>query len=273
MEKSLNFISRFLYEPCIEYQISIRASTLMSIWVQVRVLLLWNSRVEYEKLWIPEIQHLSTEYKYSSPAFDHTHVLGLGSFKVRVWNSLSSGMGQLSCQHSISQPPVHPCFAWAIKLIAHPKIPQFLHFYWDFLQKWHFAPLKFHLHSLSCRFWLNLWLPVGGCWGLFTQGQFWPSGIVVACVCVCPCVRQSRVCQRNNSSTSCHQPFKLGSLNLDQRCKRPWLSALLFCGMIDRDLQGQIEPQRQNLPLFELVYAITHHQLKLQFPNLEQKCI
>ena len=28
---------------------------------------------------------------------------------------------------------------------------------------------------------------------IFTQGQFWPSGIVVACVCVCvsPCVRQS----------------------------------------------------------------------------------
>ena len=23
---------------------------------------------------------------------------------------------------------------------------------------------------------------------LFTRGQFWPSGIVVACVCVCVCV-------------------------------------------------------------------------------------
>ena len=67
--------------------------------------------------------------------------------------------------------------------------------------------------------------------------------------------------------------FKLGSPNLDQRCKRPWLRALLFCGMIDRDLQGQIEPQSQNLPHFELVHAITHHQLKLQFPNLEQTCI
>ena len=39
--------------------------------------------------------------------------------------------------------------------------------------------------------------------------------------------------------------------------------------MIDRDLQGQIEPQSQP----ELVHAITHHQLRLQFPNLEQKCI
>ena len=43
--------------------------------------------------------------------------------------------------------------------------------------------------------------------------------------------------------------------------------------MIDLDLQGQIELQSQNLPHFELVHAITHHQLKLQFPNLEQKCI
>ena len=38
-------------------------------------------------------------------------------------------------------------------------------------------------------------------------------------------------------------------------------------------LQGPIELQSQNLPHFELVHAITHHQLKLQFPNLEQKCI
>ena len=42
--------------------------------------------------------------------------------------------------------------------------------------------------------------------------------------------------------------------------------------MISRDLQDQIELQNQNLPHFELVHAITNHQLKLQFPNLEQKC-
>ena len=70
-----------------------------------------------------------------------------------------------------------------------------------------------------------------------------------------------------------HQPFKLGSPNLDQRCERPSLISLLFCGRIDLDLQGQIELRSQNLPHFELVHAITHHQLKLQFPNLEQKCI
>ena len=33
---------------------------------------------------------------------------------------------------------------------------------------------------------------------VFTRGQFWPSGIVVACVC--PCGRQSRACPRDNLS-------------------------------------------------------------------------
>ena len=99
---------------------------------------------------------------------------------------------------------------------------------------------------------------------LFTRGQFWPSGIVVTCVC--PSVTKF-------VRAITHYPFKLGSPNLDQRCKRPWLRSLLFCGMIDCDLQGQIELQSQNLPHFELVHAITHHQLKLQFPNLKQKCI
>ena len=40
---------------------------------------------------------------------------------------------------------------------------------------------------------------------LFTRGQFWPSGIVIACVCgsVCPCVcvYQSWACPHDNSSS------------------------------------------------------------------------
>ena len=91
--------------------------------------------------------------------------------------------------------------------------------------------------------------------------------LLPACVCVRVSVNHELV------RVIIHQPFKLGSLHLDQRCKRPWLRALLFCGMIDHDLQGEIELQSQNLPHFQVVHAITHHQLKLQFPNLEQKCI
>ena len=35
-----------------------------------------------------------------------------------------------------------------------------------------------------------------------------------------------------------HHPFKLGSPNLDHRCKRPWLRSILFKGVIDLDLQS-----------------------------------
>ena len=69
-------------------------------------------------------------------------------------------------------------------------------------------------------------------------------------VCVCVCVRVSVNHEFVRAIT--HQPFKLGSQNLDQRCQRPWLSALLFCGMIDRDLQGQIELQSQIYPILSL---------------------
>ena len=77
---------------------------------------------------------------------------------------------------------------------------------------------------------------------IFTRGQYithgyvvLPPGIVVACVL--PSVRPSItkfVC------VITHLPLKLGSPNLDHRCKRPWLRSLLFLGVIDLDLQGQI---------------------------------
>ena len=112
---------------------------------------------------------------------------------------------------------------------------------------------------------------------VFTRGQFWPSGIVVACVCVsvCPCVRVS-VCVCVNHGlvrTITHHSFKLESPNLEQRCKRPWLRCLLFLGMIDLDLQGQIQLESQILPHFELVRPITHQPCMLESPNLDRKCI
>ena len=101
---------------------------------------------------------------------------------------------------------------------------------------------------------------------IFTWGQFWPSGIVASCVClcVCPSVRQSHACPRDNSSPVSARITKF------ERCKRPWLRSLLFCGTIDHDLQGQIE-LRQNLPHFEIFHAITHQQLKLQFSKFGTK--
>ena len=104
--------------------------------------------------------------------------------------------------------------------------------------------------------------------------NFYPRPVLASgyCRCLRVCVYVCVSVNHEFVRAVTHQPFKLGSPNLDQRCKRPWLRALLFCGMIVRDLQGQIELQSQNLPHFELVHAITHHQLKLQFPNMEQKC-
>ena len=95
-------------------------------------------------------------------------------------------------------------------------------------------------------------------------------GIVVACVCVCVCLC---VCVNHLLvRVMTRDPFKLGSPNLDQRCKRPWLRSLWFCGLNDCDLQGQIELESPNLPHFELVCTITHHLFKLGSPNLDQRC-
>ena len=65
-----------------------------------------------------------------------------------------------------------------------------------------------------------------------SRGQVLPSDIVVACVC-----QSVRPSVTKFVRTITHYPFKLGSPNLDHRCKRPWLRSLLFLGLIDLDLQ------------------------------------
>ena len=50
--------------------------------------------------------------------------------------SSANALGILQpCTHRFSQPPVHPCFARAIELIAHPKITQILSITWGFSWK------------------------------------------------------------------------------------------------------------------------------------------
>ena len=60
----------------------------------------------------------------------------------------------------------------------------------------------FHLLTSSCFFTMKAGQLTTHFELIFTRGQIWPSGIVVACVClsVCPSVCQSRVCPRDNSS-------------------------------------------------------------------------
>ena len=105
-------------------------------------------------------------------------------------------------------------------------------------------------------------------WHLFTRGQFWRLGIVVACVCVSVSLCVNHLLVRAITQVL----FKLGSPNLDQRCKTPRLRSLLFCGAINYDHQGQIWLKSPNLPHFELVRTITHYLFKLRSPNLDQRC-
>ena len=74
---------------------------------------------------------------------------------------------------------------------------------------------------------------------IFTRGQSF--GYCRLCVCVCVSVNHELV------RAITHQPFKLESPNLDQRCERLWLRSLLLFGAIDLELQGQIELESQNL--------------------------
>ena len=95
---------------------------------------------------------------------------------------------------------------------------------------------------------------------IFTRGQFWPSGIVVACVCVCVCVcvclcvRQSWACPSDNSSTVQARITKFGPEKQNTLVKIP----IVFWG-------NWLWPSRSNLTSnskfthFELVQTITHH--------------
>ena len=76
---------------------------------------------------------------------------------------------------------------------------------------------------------------------VFTGGQFWYSGTVVACVC--PSVRPS-VRHQVFFRAITHYPFKPGSPNLDHRCERPWL---IFYILVERSEIN--EPSFQRLGL------------------------
>ena len=121
-----------------------------------------------------------------------------------------------------------------------------------------------HIYEAALEGW-NTQICVIECYWIFNRGQYWPSGIVVACVCVCVCVSVCGVfvslCVNHLVVQAITRgPFKLGSLNWlnwNHRCTRPRLRSLLFLKVIALDHQGQIELQSQNLNHFELVRAKT----------------
>ena len=69
---------------------------------------------------------------------------------------------------------------------------------------------------------------------------------VCVCLSVCLCVNHLLV------RAITRDLFKLGSPNLDQRCKRPCLRSLLFFGPIDRDLQVKFNLKVRIYPILSL---------------------
>ena len=106
---------------------------------------------------------------------------------------------------------------------------------------WWYTMLWVVFLLVSVVYWISLLIFCCTFTCIFTRGQFRPLGIVIGCVCgsvcpgVCVCINHEFV-----RTMITHRSFKLGSPNLDQRCKTHWFRSLLFFGLIDLDLQGQI---------------------------------
>ena len=106
---------------------------------------------------------------------------------------------------------------------------------------------------LRCNQVRSVVLPVEYGNSFVTQGQFSPPTIVIArFICLCVCVNHKLV------RLLTHQPFKLGSPNLDQRCQRPWLRPPMFCGAITLTLY-------MVLPLFATRFADYAGDIRVSF--------
>ena len=82
---------------------------------------------------------------------------------------------------------------------------------------------------------------------------------------MCPCVYQSLACLCDKL-----WPFPARITKFGPEVQNNLVKIHIFCGAIDLGLGGQIELHSQNLPHFELVHAITDHQLKQGPPYLEK---
>ena len=127
------------------------------------------------------------------------------------------------------------------------------HFSWPWVQWTHYNDLSqagsnfsYQYREVLVSWWpqISLTEPF-----IFTRGQFWPSGIVVACVCLCVsvCVRQPPVVR-----VITHHQFKLGSPNLDHRCKRPLLRCLLFWGWLTLTFKVKFNFKVKSYPILSL---------------------
>ena len=89
------------------------------------------------------------------------------------------------------------------------------------------------------------------------------------CVSVCPCVCINHLLVRAITPN----PFKLGSPNVDHRCKTPWKRSLLFLGGASTlTFKVKFNLKVKIYPILSLSATITHHPFKLGPPNLAQRC-
>ena len=98
-----------------------------------------------------------------------------------------------------------------------------------------------------------------------TQDKFWALGNVVACVCIYPCVHMSWYVNPELVRAITYDPFKLGSPNMDQRCKTIWPRSLYIV------LGGWLWHSKSNLTYrSKFHYGRFHHQSK--YTTQQQHC-
>ena len=111
-------------------------------------------------------------------------------------------------------------------------------------------------------------------YSIFTRGQFWPSGIVVACVCLFVCVCVS-VCQSVCPSLACpchnSRPVSVRITRFGPRVQNN-LVRYCFVEWSILILKVKFKVQVQIYHIFEFVHTITHHPFKLWSPNWDQRC-
>ena len=122
---------------------------------------------------------------------------------------------------------------------------------------WHQYSSNTHKNNLDRFRWWKMLFDIMSALYFWQIGYLWNNGTVFYprpvlafgyCRCLCVCLSVNHQLVRAIT----HQPFKLESPNLDQRCERPWLRSLLFFWTIDLELQGQIELKSQIYPILSL---------------------
>ena len=108
--------------------------------------------------------------------------------------------------------------------------------------------------------------------GCVIQGQFWPSGIVVAgsvCMCVCLSVCQSRACPLDNS-----WPIQARITTFGPNVQNTLVKVIVLRGNGPWHSRSNITLKIKiyQILIFKFFCAITRHPFKLGSPNLDQSC-